>query len=506
MMQRWRRYSVLLVVAGLIGAGAAQAQDRGVVGLTLDETVSMAMSNSFRVKQLQMGIEETRAWLRAERASLKSQVSMELTTPEFESVSDYKWNSELRRDEIIHENTRLWQSNFSIRQPVILMGWPTDGYLSFNNRMYRYAQLTDERDIAYYTRYFFRYEQPLFQPNRLRNAIREAELDLESSELAYEEDVVAMLDDVIDDYYDLFELTYDQIYYAEMAGNLERAAAAAEAFVREDSSRVMELSQFQVELSNAREQTKQAQSNFRLQSSRMKRRLGLSPMDSVFIEPNVDLKPVQIDVAEAVGYGKTLKPRLQRLEIRRRLDQIALANMKGSGAFRANLNLTYGRESQHPELRQILQEPTNSWSVGMTAYVPIWDWGRRSARVQAERIGLQRTELAIVEARQEIESEIANAVQNVNEFQQRALTMQANLAVARRLSEDSLERYRTGAASVFELLQSFSRQRETANNFLEAYIGYRQALFSLTRQTFYDYEAGMPLFERLKAVGNPLAP
>ena len=80
--------------------------------------------------------------------------------------------------------------DLAISQPVILFGRPTNGYLSLNNKVYRYNQVNGGQDVSYYNRYYVKYAQPFFQPNRLKNNIEDAELDLERRELEYIEDRV----------------------------------------------------------------------------------------------------------------------------------------------------------------------------------------------------------------------------------------------------------------------------------------------------------------------------
>ena len=135
----------------------AQVQGR-VVDLTLEGMVDLALSNSFRVRQLNMGIDRTRFRLQAQRARLRSRVDLNLSAPDLRSISETKWNSTLQRDEIIHEDSRRLEAELSIRQPVILFGYPTNGYLSLNNRVYRYAQTEPDgdKDLRYYNRYFIR--------------------------------------------------------------------------------------------------------------------------------------------------------------------------------------------------------------------------------------------------------------------------------------------------------------------------------------------------------------
>ena len=41
-----------------------------------------------------------------------------------------------------------------------------------------------------------------------------------------------------------------------------------------------------------------------------------------------------------------------------------------------------------------------------------------------------------------------------------------------------------------------SREEDTAENFLEAYLGYRDAVLDLQRMTYFDFELGVPVLER----------
>jgi hypothetical protein len=68
--------------------------------------------------------------------------------------------------------------------------------------------------------------------------------------------------------------------------------------------------------------------------------------------------------------------------------------------------------------------------------------------------------------------------------------------LAQGVSETSFQRYHTGEISVLDLLLNLRREAETAQNFLSAYLSWRSSLRSLRRQTYYDFEAGMPVLER----------
>ena len=155
-------YTLLMIVLFVSQQVNANIVNNRYLNLTLEDAVKIAMKNSYRIRQLKLGIERTKLLLKAERAELKSKIYMNLKAPEIQALSEYQWNSELYREEVVRRNTRLWQMEFSISQPVIIFGYPTNGYLSFNSKLYRYLQKNGDNDVSYYNRYFIEYVQPLF--------------------------------------------------------------------------------------------------------------------------------------------------------------------------------------------------------------------------------------------------------------------------------------------------------------------------------------------------------
>jgi len=170
---------VIMAVFSAVPAFAGPVRE-----LTLDTAVAIAMRNSYSIRKLELEIQSRLSWLKAQRAGMKSKVYADLVSPNIRNVSDYKWNSSTFRDELVRQNTMLWQGGLSVDQPVILFDYPTNGYVSLNYMLNRYQQFDEGYSSTdYYNRLFLKYEQPLFVPNRLKNDIMEAELNLEESRL-----------------------------------------------------------------------------------------------------------------------------------------------------------------------------------------------------------------------------------------------------------------------------------------------------------------------------------
>jgi len=491
--------ALLLVLGSLLVLSVVPRQGRAqsrAVDLTLDSAVDLALSNSYRVRQLQMSVKQSRSWLQARQANLRSSAEFELSTPEIRSVSTRQWNSDQDRYEIVRENSRRWDMDLSVRQPVILFGYPTNGYLSFRNSMYRLSQFSGESsNLQYYNRYYVEFSQPFFEPNELKNNLEEARIDLQQERLDFQDNVVEIIDDISEDYFDLFELAYERVLQRRRASDLQRAVAIAESRMRAENDSVA-AQRLRVELGNAREKVNQLNSEFRLQASRMKQQLRLAEAESVRVDPELDVRPVDVQVDKALEYGYSLRPRLRRLKLSRRERELALKNTRGWNSFRAELEATYGLEMRNAQFESLWDRPENSYSVGVNFSIPIWDWGRRDSQIQAREIAVRKAELRIEEARREIENDITNAVRSLNEYQDRALEMQRNLSMAANVSEASLDRFRAGEVSALELIQTLGSQTDTAQNLLDAYLGYRDALVDLLQYTYYDFRNQQPIFRR----------
>jgi len=486
-----------MVLALATSLAPVEAQQTAIE-MTLERMVDLSLSNSYRIQNLNLSIDRTRHRLAAEEARLKTDVSLDLSVPEFESIAEPRWNSVLGLNEIVHENSRRWEGQLSVRQPVILFGYPTNGYLSLNNRVYRYLQIEDDggNDLRYYNRYFVRYTQPLFQPNTLRNDLEEARLNLEESELDFQSDVVGIVDDLSDDYFELFEDAYDRVINEGLVANLQLAVTVAEVVSTADPERAIDLDQVRVELANAEQQLQQSQSQFRLQAASLKTRLNLAESDSITLAPTIMVNPVPIDVEQATQFALQLTPRLRQLGIQYRQNEIQLDQTEGRNSFRMNLELSYGREGQDPRFDNIWGSPTNTYSVDVSAYIPIWDGGERSSRIASSRIRLDQTQLRIEEAETQIVSNVENEIRNIDEFQNRALNMEENLQLASDLSTSSLALYGEGTVTILDVLQSFRRETDTAENLLDAYLGWRRALLRIQQLTYFDFELDIPVLDR----------
>lgn len=480
----------------VLATGVVNTFAKREINLTLDNAVDIAINNSFRTKLLQMQIERSMWWLKAREAGLRTQVSMRVKTPDLQRISENKWNSSLYRDEIVRTNTELWQSDLSVRQPVMLLGYPTNGYLSLNYKLYRYTQRDDgDLETDFYNRLYVKFEQPFFLPNELKNDLESAQLNLRRIRLDYVQNRMRIIDDISDDYYDLFRLAYYKQLYGKKLNVLEQILNIAANIVAADSSRKIENTQLELELSNVREELLTNISSTRNRTSLIKQRLRIDMEDSIYVNPFINLKPIDVDFKKAIEYGYENSGQLQRLNINKRYVEIDVEQQKGRNAFHMTLEMTYGLEKMNHQITTLWDQFDNSNSVTLNAYIPLWDGGGRSARIQAELASLRRNELQIMEEQTNIENDVTNAFTNMNEYYARSKNMQNSLDLAMEITLQGIQQYRDGIITLQDLLQIIKRHQDTEINFINAYLGYRRSLLSLMRYTYYDFEKNVSVME-----------
>ena len=137
---------------------------QNTIKLTLDMAVDIAMKKSYKVRTLEMKVKSSNLRLQSEKASLNTQVYMNLKSPDMQNISENKWNSTLNQDEIIRQYTRLWQSELSIKQPLMLGNYPTNGSLSLNYKLYQYEQFGEEDKTDLYNRGSLLWKNQEFKP------------------------------------------------------------------------------------------------------------------------------------------------------------------------------------------------------------------------------------------------------------------------------------------------------------------------------------------------------
>lgn len=257
-------------------------------------------------------------------------------------------------------------------------------------------------------------------------------------------------------------------------GVLERTIAArrdaleiARARLEAGFSSELDVHQAQGALSDARVQMREAQRNRALierQLAQLAGRLDLRlPAGELFALPVPPVPPA--------GLPSALLER--RPDIRSAEQSLISANAQigvARAALFPTISLTAGLGSQSAEFSSLLSSGAGIWSLGFGLALPIFDAGRREARVdQADA----RRSQALASYQRSIETgfrEVSDALVNVQETGAAEAELEARLKAARSALELSTARYESGYSPFLEVLDA----QRTANEAELAFVRNRQ--------------------------------
>ncbi|HEX6320021.1 MAG TPA: efflux transporter outer membrane subunit [Burkholderiales bacterium] len=187
---------------------------------------------------------------------------------------------------------------------------------------------------------------------------------------------------------------------------------------------------------------------------------------------SADLFALPVPPAPPAGLPSALLDR--RPDIRSAEQSLAAANAQ-IGVARAALfptvSLTGALGAQSAELSDLLASGAGIWSLGFGLSLPIFDAGRREARVEQADA---RREQALANYQRSIETafrEVSDALVNVGESAGTEADLAARLQAARSALELSTLRYESGYSPYLEVLDA----QRTANEAELAFVRNRQA-------------------------------
>jgi outer membrane protein len=261
----------------------------------------------------------------------------------------------------------------------------------------------------------------------------------------------------------------------------------------------------EVDLSSATNDYDMSKVEFGAQVRTFKQNLGINLKDSIVVNGELTYKPVLVEVEKAVSLALNNRPEIRENEIQIELQEMVIKRQRAQGMPSGSIQLNYnfigvGKDPRTIPLggtfdqtwENLISRP-GSFGVGLTASIPILDWGENRARVQAARSTLRQDELQLESNRISIERDIRTQVDRLQSSLRRLQLLEKNVVVAEKSFDISRQRYANGEIDS----QSMALERERLNNAyntrLDAYINYKLLLSDLMRKTFFDFEKEIPV-------------
>lgn len=447
--------------------------------LTLAKALELATLHSPDLRQSALSLERSHENLKAQKASLKSDFDLSLDPLSYSN--QLKYDDRPGGDGWYNVQQTTSGGVFSISQPILI----TDATIGLSNR---FKWQNANGDESFYNNLTFRIDQPLFAHNKQKLALREVELDVENAQLNYALKKLSLERLITQGFYGVYKKQMQVLINEEEMLNHKRNHAIVSQKVEAGLAPLEEFYQSEVNLLSSETSLESAQVSLANAKDDFLVLLGQGFDYDFMTIVNVVMDSVPVDRSLAIEKTLYAKRELRQREIDIEMAEFSLLRIKDSDAFSGNLSFQFGLTGQDESLTNIYDITTNNTGVGLSLEVPIWDWGKRKARIRAAEIGLEKQELMLEDEKISVALTIRKLHRNLSSLLHQIQKTAKNAHNAQLSYDTNLERYKKGKLSSMDLqlFQNQLSQKKMAQT--SAIINYKLELLNMKIQTLYDWE------------------
>ncbi|MFK7951970.1 MAG: TolC family protein [Ekhidna sp.] len=456
--------------------------------LTLEEAINIAQTSSPDIKKSNLNLLSNQKSLDAQRASLKSKFSLDVTPIDF------------NRQRVFNEFFSTWNTNedynsfanFSISQPITA----TDGRLSLNNRVgYRdnFSEAQDIRTKTYFNNLYLQLDQPIFTYNRNKLQLAELELNLENAQISNSMQLLTLERNVTQAFYTFYqsqndvEIAQDEFDNQQISYDITKNKVDADLLAGE------ELYQAELNLATSKSTLQNAEVTLNNAADDFKLMIGMNLSEEVEVDVDINFITQQVDLNKAIQNGLDQRMELRQRSIDMERSQFELIRTNALNEFKGTVSLSLGVFGDNAQFDNIYETPTNNPSVAISFNIPLWDWGEKKARLAAATANLDIREIDLENEKNNITINIRKVYRNLQNLENQIEIAQQNVKNAELTYEINLERYQNGDLTSMDLNQFQNQLSDKKSALANALINYKIELLNLKIQSLYDFENNQPV-------------
>lgn len=475
----WVRNSYILTILLISNILCSFSQQ----GLTLEQSLSIAESNSPDMKRTRLSLIRSQENLNAQNAALKSNFSLTLNPIAYSQNRSFnelisQWNS---------VQTTQSYGEFTVTQPIVL----TDARISLVNRFGytdSYSEYSNTTTKGFSNNLYLIFDQPLFTYNRTKLQLKELELALENSKISYAIQLLSLEEMVSQAFYYVYQQQQSLDIANQAFQNMQKSHEVIKNKVDAGISAREEMFQAELNLATAKSDFDNSEVSLENAKDDFKILIGMSLFDDLIVLPNIEVDTVQVDIAFAIDQGVANRMELRQREIDIEMSQFDLIQTKSLNEFKGNLGLSFGIFGDNENLEDIYANPTDNEDVALSLTIPLWDWGERKSRIKATEASIEAANISFDDERNNIILGIRKVYRNLINLQNQIEIARQNVINAQLTYDLNLEKYKNGDLTGMDLNIFQNQLSETQLSYTNSLISYKLELLNLKIQTLYDFE------------------
>ena len=254
-----------------------------------------------------------------------------------------------------------------------------------------------------------------------------------------------------------------------------------------------ELFQAELNLATARSSVDESQVNLENAKDKLKQTLGMRLDEDILVFAEVEIKPIQVNLEQAISHGLGSRLELRQREIESKELEFDMIKTKALNEFKGDVSISFGLIGDNSHLNKVYNNPTQNPRVSISFAVPIFDWGEKKARIKAQKMAQRINELEFQEDKVDIELNIRQVWRNLENLRTQIKIAEQNVQNAQLTYDLNQTRYREGDITGMEMSQFQTQLSNKKITYTQALINYRIELLNLKILSLYDFDKNIPL-------------
>jgi outer membrane protein TolC len=480
------RKILLVTIISLFFTAVAHGQ----LSLTIEKAMDIAQENSPVLRSSILNLERYKQMLIAERASLKSQFSLDLSPASYSNRRQF----DTRLSQWYTNENFTTSGTFQVAQPIL----KTDGVISLVNSFGWQTNTSTVDGVKNYNDAFtnnlnLQISQPVFTYNRRKMALKQLELNLENANISYALQRLNTERQITNQFYSVYTAQSNVVISKEEFANSQASYEIIKNKVEVDLAVKDELYQAELNLATARSSVDASIVRLENAKDQLKQTLGLPLEQDLEVVAEVNIKPVNVDLNMAIEHGLSSRLELRQREIAGEELEFELIRTKALNEFRGDISLSLGLAGDNSNFSKIYDTPVQNPRVAITLAIPIFDWGEKKARIKAQKMSQEVHEINKEEEIKGIELDIRQVWRSLENLRTQISIAEQSVRNAQLTYDLNLTRYREGDITGMQINQFQTQLSSKKIEYTQVLINYKIELLNLKILSLFDFEKNTPI-------------
>ncbi|SEW19216.1 Outer membrane protein TolC [Prevotella aff. ruminicola Tc2-24] len=469
------RSFIIILFLGCISCPAQQ--------LTLSSAIQIAQENSYDAMVARLSFMSQYWSYRSFRAELLPAVSLSGGLLQFDRSMVEARNSDDGRISFVENNSMGNSVSLSVDQNIVPLG----GKLSVQSYLYRLDQFSYDSKIYNSQPIRLSYTQPLRAYNSLKWQKKTEPLKYENAKRTYLENMEEVAIEAVRLF---FEVLAAQSTYQQSVSTLKDRQYLFEiAKKRLDLGTITksELLQLELSLLNAQVDANNNELTLKSQKFQLFSYLRMFDYDKIDLIPPYSIPDICVNADDILQKAlanstHTLQQKIKRLE-----SEMLLAQAKANKGLQVQLNSEIGFNQTANHFNNAYRDLKNNEIIGLTVYLPIFDWGVSKGRVKMAEADLEVTKTQLEQAHETYMQDIRT---NVLQFNIQSSQCQ-NALRAQDIADErygiTKQRFEAGTVTVTDLNTAQQESENAKAQYIRQLHTFWTNYYNLRKTTLYDW-------------------